>query len=94
MDLTPAQREKLVDTEYAQSILFSYLAAGLACAEAATRKLPRGPDGGSGARPVAGAELLAELAGLWDILRETSLLGRALHDMRVGRVLPPTVGAS
>jgi hypothetical protein len=92
--LTPEQQQKVVDTEYAQSILLSYLAAGFSCAEAATRELARGREGTSGNRAVAGAELLAELATLWDELRETSLLGKALYEMRTRRVLPPAVGAA
>jgi hypothetical protein len=92
--LTPEQKQKVVDTEYAQSILLSYLAAGFACAEAATRELARGWDGASGARVVAGAELLAEVTGMWDVLRETSLLGRAIYEMRARHVLPPAVGVA
>ena len=94
LGLTPEQKQEVVDKEYAQSLLFSYLAAGFACAEAATRELPRGRDGAAGAQAVAGAELLAVLTGLWDELRETSLLGRTLYEMRVRRVLPPAVGAA
>jgi hypothetical protein len=43
---------------------------------------------------VAGAELLAELTGMWDVLRETSLLGRAIYEMRARHVLPPAVGVA
>lgn len=92
--LTPEQEQRLVDTEYALSIVLSYLSAAFACAEAATRRLPRGEDGTAGNRAVAGGELLAELADLWDELRATSLVGRALYEWRVARVLPPAVGAS
>ena len=52
----------MVNTEYAQSILLSYLAVGFACAEAAAKKLARGREGVSGNRAVASAELLTELA--------------------------------
>lgn len=93
-DLTLAQKEKIVDTEYAQSILLSYLAAGLACAEAATRRLPRGEDGTAGDRAVAEAGLLVKLFDLWEELRQTSLLGASLHEMRVRRVLPFAGGVS
>lgn len=92
--LTPAQEQKVVDTEYAQSILLSYLAAGVACAEAATRRLPRGEDGASGEAAVADADLLVKLSELWDELRDASLLGTALHEMRVRGVLPSAGGAS
>jgi hypothetical protein len=64
------------------------------CAEAATRELARGRDGASGTRVVAGAELLTELTGMWDVLRETSLLGRAIYEMRARHVLPPAVGVA
>ncbi len=43
MRLTTSQKEKVVETEYAQSIMVSYLATGIACAEAATKALPRAP---------------------------------------------------
>jgi hypothetical protein len=92
-DLTPSQEEKVVDTEYAQSILLSYLSAGVACAEAATRSLPRGEDGAAGARAVADADILVKLSDLWDEMRATSLLGTA-HEMRVRKVLPYARGAS
>lgn len=91
--LTEGQRREVAEKEYAQSILLSYLATAFACAEAATRKLPRGRDGASGRRTVADAELLVKLSEL-DELRETSLLGRSLHEMRVRHVLPFADGAS
>ena len=95
MKLTTSQKEKVVDTEYAQSIMVSYLAIGIACAEAATRKLPRGPGGSSGpARAVADVDLLVKIADLWDLLRRSSLVGRALYEMRARHVLPPVVGAA
>ncbi len=94
MELSPAQKEKIVDTEYAQSIMLSYLSAAFACAEAATRKLARGPGGGSGAAPVADAELLVKLSDLWDELAGASLIGRALYTMRVRGVLPPAGGVA
>jgi hypothetical protein len=94
MKLTTSQKEKVVETEYAQSIMASYLATGIACAEAATRRLPRGPGGSSGASPVAEAELLVKLSDLWTLLERSSLVGRALYEMRARHVLPPTFATS
>lgn len=93
MRLTSSQKEKVVDTEYAQSIMVSYLAIGIACAEAATRKLPRGPQGTSGpAMAVADIDLLVKISDLWDLLQRSSLVGRGLYEMRMCHILPPTVG--
>lgn len=94
MDLDAAQKEKIVDTEYAQSIMLSYLSAALACAEAATRKLARGPGGASGRAAVADAALLAKLSELWDELEDASLVGRALYTMRTRALLPVLGGTA
>ncbi|QIN84639.1 hypothetical protein GBA63_19770 [Rubrobacter tropicus] len=94
MKLTTAEKEKVVETEYAQSIMISYLAAGLACAEAASRALPRrGPTGPLTARAVGDADLLVRLSDLWDLLDRSSLVGRALYEMRARSILPPKIGA-
>ena len=93
MRLTASEKQKVVDTEYAQSIMFSYLGMGIACAEAATRELVRGRAGSSGPpRRVADADLLVELSDLWGALQRSSLLGRALYEMRLRHILPSTVG--
>ncbi len=93
MKLTSSQKEKIIDTEYAQSIMVSYLAIGIAYTEAATKRLPRGPTGSSGSpRAVGEAELLVKLSDLWELLERSSLVGRALYEMRARYVLPPTVG--
>lgn len=91
--LRAPQKEKVLETEYVQSIMFSYLGTGLACAEAATRALPRGPGGKGPARNVADADLLVRVSDLWDLLERTSLVGRALYEMRSRHVLPPKIGA-
>ncbi|QIN77526.1 hypothetical protein GBA65_02295 [Rubrobacter marinus] len=93
MRLTTSEKEKVVETEYAQSIMISYLATGIACTEAATRALPRGPSGGAPASKVADADLLVKVSDLWDLLDRTSLVGRALYEMRMRHVLPPKFGA-
>ena len=93
MRLTTSQKEKVVETEYYPSIMISYLATGIACAEAATRALPRGPAGKDPARNVADADLLVKVSDLWDLLDRTSLVGRALYEMRARHVLPPKIGA-
>jgi len=95
MRLTSSQKEKVVDTEYAQSIMVSYLAIGIACTEAATRKLPRGPAGSSGpAKAVADLDLLVKTSVIWELLDRSSLVGKALYEMRARHVLPPVVGAA
>jgi lambda repressor-like predicted transcriptional regulator len=95
MSLTTSEKQKVVETEYNQSIMLSYLGAGIACAEAATRKLPRDPAGTSGPpRPVVDANLLVKLSDLWGVLQSSSLLGRALYEMRLRHILPPTMGAA
>ena len=95
MELSGSQKQKVIETEYAKSIAFSYLATGMACAEAATRKLPRGPTGSSGPpRRVADAQLLVKLSELWDLLQRGSLVGRSLYEMRARHLLPPTVGGA
>ena len=95
MRITLSQKEKVVDTEYAQSIMLSYLAIGIACAEAAARKLMRGPAGPSGpAKAVADFDLLVKLSVLWNLLERSSLVGRALYEMRARYVPPTVVGAA
>lgn len=94
MKLTSSQKEKVIDTEYAQSIMVSYLAIGMACVEAATRNLPRGPAGSSGAARVADFDLLVKLSDLWELLEWCSLVGRALYEMRARHILPPTIGSA
>ena len=90
---TASQREKAVESEYAPGIMVSYLATGIACAEAATRPLPRGPTGALPARAVGGAELLVRISDLWDLLERASLVGRAFYEIRARHVLPPRIGA-
>jgi hypothetical protein len=84
-----SEKEKVVETEYHQSIWISYLATGIACTEAATRALPRGLGGSASARMVAEAELLVEISDFWDLLERTTLVGRAFYEMRARHVLPP-----
>ena len=93
LKLTRSQKEKVVESEYAPGIMVSYLATGMACAEAATRALPRGPTGASPARAVGDAELLVSISDLWDLLERSSLVGRSLYEMRARSVLPPKIGA-
>ena len=88
MKLTTSEKEKVVETEYHQSIWISYLSTGIACTEAATRALPQVPGGSAPARMVAGAELLVKVSDLWDLLERTSLVGRAFYEMRARHVLP------
>ena len=89
MKLTTSEKEKVVETEYDQSIWISYLATGIACTEAATRVLPRGLGGSALARMVAEVELLVKVSDLWNLLERTSLVGRAFYEMRARHVLPP-----
>lgn len=93
MRLTTSQKEKVVETEYYLSIIISYLGTGIACAEAATKALPRGPGGKDPARGVADVDLLVKVSGLWDLLERTSLVGRTLYEMRARHILPPKIGA-
>lgn len=88
-ELTTSEKEKVVQTEYHQSIWISYLATGIASTEAATRALPRGRGGAAPARMVAEADLLVKISDLWDLLERTSLIGRAFYEMRARHVLPP-----
>lgn len=93
MNLTPAEKQKVIDTEYAQSIMLSYLSAGIACAEGATRDLLRGRTGSSGPpKSVADPDLLVKLSNTWDTLEESSLIGRSLYKMRVRKILPYLLG--
>jgi hypothetical protein len=64
MKLTTSEKEKVVETEYHQSIWISYLATGIACTEAATRALPRGSGGSAPATMVAEAELVVKVSDL------------------------------
>ncbi len=74
--------------------MISYLALGIACAEAATRVLPRGPSGGATARRVADVDLLVKISDLWDLLDRSSLVGKAFYEMRTRNILPPKIGSA
>lgn len=92
MNLTPSEKQKVVDTEYVQSIMLSYLSAGMACVESATKELPRGIRGSSGPpKAVADADLLIKLSNMWDTLEKSSLIGRSLYKMRVRDIFPKSV---
>jgi hypothetical protein len=93
LGLTDSQREQILNTGYLPAVMASYLSTATACAEAANRPLTR-KDGSP--RPMAGsppgAEILVDLASLWDTLQKSSLLGQVLWELRVKHLGPALLG--
>jgi hypothetical protein len=89
VSLSTSQKEKVINTEYFQAIVYSWLAAASACAVATSKKLPR-RDGSS--RALDDLELLVRLANLWDLMREISLPGKALWEAGARHFVVPTLG--
>ncbi len=69
--------------------MVSYLAADSASAEAGLRRLPRV---GGVLAWVADVDAYAKLEDFWEMMRHTSLLGKALWELRVRHIMPPTPG--
>ncbi len=87
---TTSQKEEAVEKEYYQAVMFSYLTAASACAEAGLRVLPRD---GSGPARVADLDLYLKLDDLWAVMRRAALLGKALWELRVRHIMPPVLGS-
>ncbi len=86
---TTTQKEEVVEKKYDPTVMVSYLAAASASAEAGLRRLPRV---GGVLAWVADVDAYAKLEDFWEMMRHTSLLGKALWELRVRHIMPPTPG--
>ena len=86
---TTSQKEEAIEKEYFQAVIVSYLAVASACAEASLGEIPRA---GGGAAAIANPDLYVKLDDLWAVMRRAALLGKALWELRVKHIMPPSVG--